>query len=243
MAERAIARMAMLNRTIAPSAAPAAPAPAPAPTPSVSVAPAPTAASAAATAAPAASGPTDSKSAGSAPAKSTDVQESRESVPLHPELQTALDNYRKARNFNADKWIVDKCKMFNDVRCPPPSPHLPLHFRRSDPPSVSRTLCVWVVQYLRKCGLKGAVVSVSGGVDSAVTLGLLDRARSMADSPLTRIIAVAQPIHSSGWALNRAREAAEMCRAPMIVLDQTQFHTEITYDGSSRASERAVTVL
>jgi NAD+ synthase (glutamine-hydrolysing) len=48
---------------------------------------------------------------------------------------------------------------------------------------------------MRKCGLKACVVNLSGGVDSAVTLGLMKRAASMPGSPIERVLAVAQPIH------------------------------------------------
>jgi hypothetical protein len=48
---------------------------------------------------------------------------------------------------------------------------------------------------MRKCGLSACVVNLSGGVDSAVTLGLMHRAATMEGSPIKRVVAVAQPIH------------------------------------------------
>jgi hypothetical protein len=39
--------------------------------------------------------------------------------------------------------------------------------------------------------------------------------------------AISQPIHSSDWALNRAREAAEALKADFAVIDQTKLHTEL----------------
>jgi len=84
------------------------------------------------------------------------------------------------------------------------------------------------VEYLSKSGLKGAVVSVSGGVDSAVIFGLLKRTLDLPDSPLKKIYGLAQPIHSSDWALNRAKEAAQALKADLIVVDQTKLHGELS---------------
>jgi len=72
------------------------------------------------------------------------------------------------------------------------------------------------------------VVSVSGGVDSAVTLALCKRAAEMKGSPIKRILGVAQPIYSSGWALSRARALCKQCEVPMIVVDQTNLHAQLS---------------
>jgi len=81
--------------------------------------------------------------------------------------------------------------------------------------------------YLRKSGLSAACVSLSGGVDSAVTLGLIKRAQEVKDSPLKRTLGIAQPIHSSAWALNRAKEAAEALKVDLVTVDQTEQHTRL----------------
>src|SRR5438105_1618919 len=81
---------------------------------------------------------------------------------------------------------------------------------------------------MRKWGLKACLVNVSGVVDSAVTLSLMRRAVDQPNSPIERILGIAQPIHSSGWALNRAKEVAAQCNAPLIVVDQTKYHTALT---------------
>jgi NAD+ synthase (glutamine-hydrolysing) len=83
------------------------------------------------------------------------------------------------------------------------------------------------VDYLRSSNLSAACVSLSGGVDSAVTLGLIKRAQKVADSPLKRVLGIAQPIHSSGWAIDRARECAKALDAELIVVDQTALHTQL----------------
>jgi len=83
-------------------------------------------------------------------------------------------------------------------------------------------------KYMRDNGLKAAVVSLSGGVDSSVTLGLMKRALDQENSPIKRILGIAQPIHSSAWALERGREVAEAFKTPFAVIDQTNLHTQLT---------------
>ena len=62
---------------------------------------------------------------------------------------------------------------------------------------------------------------MSGGVDSAVTLGLIKYAMSMKDSPIQRILGISQPIHSSQWAYDRAMECGKALGVDMVVVDQT----------------------
>lgn len=75
--------------------------------------------------------------------------------------------------------------------------------------------------YMKAHGLSGCVVSLSGGIDSAVTLGLMAYASKQEGSPIARVLAVNQPIHSSDWALNRSIETAAKLGAELIVVDQT----------------------
>lgn len=117
-------------------------------------------------------------------------------IALHPELQTKLQEYRTKRNFNAEAWIEEKVRKFNE--------------------------------YMAANGLSGATVSVSGGVDSAVTLGLIKRALDAPNSPVKRVLGVAQPIHSSGWAIERAQEVSKALGTELVVIDQTKLHTEVS---------------
>ncbi len=52
--------------------------------------------------------------------------------------------------------------------------------------------------YMRESGLEACVLGVSGGVDSAVALGLAARAKAQADSPIKKIVAVLMPVFDAG---------------------------------------------
>jgi NAD+ synthase (glutamine-hydrolysing) len=88
-------------------------------------------------------------------------------------------------------------------------------------------VCGQFNDYMRKSKLSGCVVSVSGGVDSAVTLALCIYASKMPNSPLKKVVAVAQPIQSSAWAYNRAKELCDKMGVPCVVVDQTKIHDEL----------------
>lgn len=66
-----------------------------------------------------------------------------------------------------------------------------------------------------------ARVSVSGGIDSAVTLGLMKHAMQLPDSPIQRVLGISQPIHSSQWAYDRAMEYGKAFGVDVVVIDQT----------------------
>ena len=83
-------------------------------------------------------------------------------------------------------------------------------------------------EYLKKNNLSGAVLSVSGGIDSAVTLALLSHTLSLPNSNLKKIWAVNQPIHSSNWALERATELCNHFNIELKVIDQTDYYDLIT---------------
>lgn len=87
--------------------------------------------------------------------------------------------------------------------------------------------CILFDKYLENHGLSAAVVSVSGGVDSAVTLALLKHTAELPNSHLKKIIALSQPIHSSAWALERATELCKGLDIPLIVIDQSDLHNQL----------------
>jgi NAD+ synthase (glutamine-hydrolysing) len=82
-------------------------------------------------------------------------------------------------------------------------------------------------KYLEDNRLSGAVVSVSGGIDSAVTLALMKYTMELPNSHLKKIVALSQPIHSSVWALNRAVELCNSLEVSLTVIDQTKIHQQI----------------
>lgn len=78
--------------------------------------------------------------------------------------------------------------------------------------------------YLRDSGVAACVVGVSGGVDSAVTLGLVAAAARADGSPIRRVVAALVPIFGEGAthqhdALARGREVAAACGAEVMELD------------------------
>lgn len=75
--------------------------------------------------------------------------------------------------------------------------------------------------YLAKNKLKGAVISVSGGVDSAVVFALCKKASLSPTTNLQRVIAVAQPIHSTEAIWKRALELGTTFDHPILTVDQT----------------------
>lgn len=81
--------------------------------------------------------------------------------------------------------------------------------------------------YMKRCGLSACVTSVSGGVDSAITLALCMAASKLPDSPIKRVVGVCQPIHSSDWALNRGREVIKAVGAEIFVVDQTPIFDQL----------------
>ena len=82
-------------------------------------------------------------------------------------------------------------------------------------------------EYLQKNNLTGAVLSVSGGVDSATTLALLKETMKLENSNLKKIIALNQPIHSSDWALNRSKELCDKLGIELFVINQSDIHNQL----------------
>jgi NAD+ synthase (glutamine-hydrolysing) len=84
-------------------------------------------------------------------------------------------------------------------------------------------------EYARKNGLKGTVVSISGGVDSAVTIALASRAMTKENSPLKRVLGVAQPIHSTEKIWKRALELGDAFKNIEVkIVDQTAVYDQLS---------------
>ena len=87
--------------------------------------------------------------------------------------------------------------------------------------------CTLLNEYLIKHRLTGAVLSVSGGIDSATTLALLKKTMDLPNSNLKKVLALSQPIHSSSWALERAEELCKSYNIPLVVIEQTDIHRNL----------------
>jgi NAD+ synthetase len=76
---------------------------------------------------------------------------------------------------------------------------------------------ILINRYFRKHGLSSAVVGVSGGIDSAVTLGLLKHAASVNGSPIRRItplllpFSIDQGVSNQEFATSRGVEVVRAC--------------------------------
>lgn len=81
--------------------------------------------------------------------------------------------------------------------------------------------------YLIENNLTGAVLSVSGGVDSALTLALLKNTLELPNSNLKKIWAINQPIHSSAWALERSIELCNNYNIELFVINQDDVFDKI----------------
>lgn len=80
--------------------------------------------------------------------------------------------------------------------------------------------------YLLKSGLRACVVSVSGGIDSAVTYALMLEAAKLPGSPLKRTLGIAQPIHSTSAVWKRAYELRTL-GGEIITVDQTRLYDQL----------------
>jgi NAD+ synthase (glutamine-hydrolysing) len=69
-------------------------------------------------------------------------------------------------------------------------------------------------------------VSVSGGIDSAVTYALMLEAAKKSDSPIKKTVGIAQPIHSTAAVWKRAYELLPL-GGTIITVDQTKLYDEL----------------
>jgi len=103
--------------------------------------------------------------------------------------------------------------------------------RNFQPDIFTEKRCQEFLNYMKKHNLKSAVVSVSGGIDSAVVYSLLLKAQEMADETHPfhiknggKVIGIAQPIFSTPEIQKRAFELAEKRGTNLIIIDQTEEH-------------------
>jgi NAD+ synthetase len=87
-------------------------------------------------------------------------------------------------------------------------------------------------EYLRRSSLDACVIGVSGGVDSAVVLGLAARAKAQLDSPIKRIVAAMLPIFDPGAtnqtdAKARGLKVVQAFGIEPVVIDLTSAHAAL----------------
>lgn len=87
--------------------------------------------------------------------------------------------------------------------------------------------------YMRKCKLKACVIAISGGIDSAVVLGIVKKASSLENSPIEKVVPMLLPIFKSEGVTNQkdaTSRGEELCKKldlkPYIV-DLSSVNTEI----------------
>jgi len=100
--------------------------------------------------------------------------------------------------------------------------------RNFNPEAWIEKKCNLLNEYMRKHGLAGCVISLSGGIDSSCTLGLIMRAKAQAGSPIQKVFAIAQPIHSTKTIQNRAYEVAAALGSDIFTVDQTSLHSQLS---------------
>lgn len=88
-------------------------------------------------------------------------------------------------------------------------------------------------QYMNQYGLKACVVAISGGIDSAVVLGIVKRAFDKANSPIKRVIPMLLPILKSTGVTNqneatdRGKELCEKLGLKHYEIDLTSVNNKI----------------
>lgn len=64
-------------------------------------------------------------------------------------------------------------------------------------------------------------------MDSAACLAIALAAKAQPDSPLQRVVAIAQPIHSTPCIQERAFELCKALNAEIITVDQSSLHDQL----------------
>lgn len=88
-------------------------------------------------------------------------------------------------------------------------------------------------KYMSKYGLKACVVAISGGIDSAIVLGIIKKASEKANSPIAKIMPMLLPILKSTGVTNqneatdRGKELCEKLGLKPYIVDLTSINNEI----------------
>lgn len=88
-------------------------------------------------------------------------------------------------------------------------------------------------RYMTKCHLKACVVAISGGIDSAIVLGIIKKASMLDNSPIERIVPLLLPVIESTGVTNqlsatdKGRKLCEELAIEPYVIDLTSVNNEI----------------
>lgn len=88
-------------------------------------------------------------------------------------------------------------------------------------------------QYMKNCGLKACVVAVSGGIDSALVLGIVKHASTLPNSPIEKILPVCLPVsHEIGAtgqyeATMRGQEVCRVHNLEPFVIELSSIHKKL----------------
>eukprot|EP00823_Brevimastigomonas_motovehiculus_P004905 TRINITY_DN3358_c0_g1_i1.p1 TRINITY_DN3358_c0_g1~~TRINITY_DN3358_c0_g1_i1.p1 ORF type:complete len:377 (+),score=79.93 TRINITY_DN3358_c0_g1_i1:35-1165(+) len=170
---------------------------------------------------------TDKNSSTTTPTKRTVTSESnaREKETTTTKSSVKVKESKEKKEYKAPLYAQDKSLLLHtDLQAKLQQYR---EKRAFDAEAWTKKKCEIFNAYMKKYGLTACALNLSGGIDSAVTLGLMKYASKMKDSPLKRLICVAQPIYSSDWALQRATEIAKCVDVPMISVDQTKVHDDL----------------
>lgn len=88
--------------------------------------------------------------------------------------------------------------------------------------------------YLLKSKINTVVVAVSGGIDSAVVLGIINNAKKQKNSPIKKIVAVTLPVTNNAGAVgqiqskNRAENLCKKWNIPIFSINLESSHRELS---------------
>ena len=116
--------------------------------------------------------------------------------------------------------------------------------RNFDPENYLAAKAQLLNTYMSESNLKACVVAVSGGIDSALALGIVSEAAKLPDSPIEHIYPITLPVYHDAFTKNqdvataRARELCSALGQELIEVDLTK-----TYDAIKEAVDEAVGVV
>ncbi len=93
----------------------------------------------------------------------------------------------------------------------------------------------WIKSYLNSAGLKGAVIGLSGGIDSAVTTALFAKALGKEN-----VLSVGLPCESLYQDLEDAKFVAESLGIQFLTFDLTSIFKELLKSLSSKTKENKI---